>query len=328
MSHFTVLVIGDNPEIQLEPYDENIEVAPYLDTDFDLEKSLQGVRSWLLKPESDTPANARLRKLASIAPEELTNDQKLALVDEWDGGDLRIEEVDGVETVVRYSSYNPLSKWDWYTLGGRWNGFFQLKPGATGVPVQGHWSEPVDEDGKRPDKTGLTDQARKGDIDWGAMRKVAEVEALQKFQGVEERTKGITPPAMSRSDYIDAAMADLDPEDEQYQEARAAAIKEYMQHPWVQAAANGDSWAAFEDVYETYCVGHADPKTEFLERAVENSVSTFAMLCDGEWSERGEMGWFGAHTDKVSKKDFARSQWALIQSLPDDTLISLYDLHI
>ena len=29
MSHFVVMVIGDNPGKQLEPFDENIEVAEY-----------------------------------------------------------------------------------------------------------------------------------------------------------------------------------------------------------------------------------------------------------------------------------------------------------
>lgn len=31
MSHFSVLIIGPNPEAQLAGYDENLEVAPYLD---------------------------------------------------------------------------------------------------------------------------------------------------------------------------------------------------------------------------------------------------------------------------------------------------------
>lgn len=33
MSHFTCLVIGNNPEDQLAPYDENIEVAPQVSGD-------------------------------------------------------------------------------------------------------------------------------------------------------------------------------------------------------------------------------------------------------------------------------------------------------
>lgn len=31
------------------------------------------------------------------------------------------------------STYNPKSRWDWWSLGGRWSGFFKLRPGAKGV---------------------------------------------------------------------------------------------------------------------------------------------------------------------------------------------------
>ena len=30
MSHFTVMVIGENPEEQLQPFDENLEVPQYI----------------------------------------------------------------------------------------------------------------------------------------------------------------------------------------------------------------------------------------------------------------------------------------------------------
>lgn len=35
MSHFAVVVIGKNPEEQLAPYNENIKVSPYKDSDVD-----------------------------------------------------------------------------------------------------------------------------------------------------------------------------------------------------------------------------------------------------------------------------------------------------
>ena len=30
----------------------------------------------------------------------------------------------------RHSTYNPNSKWDWYSIGGRWNGMLKLKDGS------------------------------------------------------------------------------------------------------------------------------------------------------------------------------------------------------
>ena len=62
------------------------------------------------------------------------------------------------------STYNPQSKWDWWTLGGRWTGFYSPKPNAerptfTGSP--GVFGGPA-EDGK-------VDCIARGDVDEAAM---------------------------------------------------------------------------------------------------------------------------------------------------------------
>ena len=36
-----------------------------------------------------------------------------------------LEEIDENENLL--STYNPDSKWDWYSIGGRWNGFLHCK---------------------------------------------------------------------------------------------------------------------------------------------------------------------------------------------------------
>ena len=48
MSHYTVLVIGDNIEEQLAPYDENLEVDPRPDGEGD---PSQEAFAWLMSPE-------------------------------------------------------------------------------------------------------------------------------------------------------------------------------------------------------------------------------------------------------------------------------------
>ena len=57
-----------------------------------------------------------------------------------------------------WSTYNPQSKWDWWTVGGRWTGFYKLLPGRSGMT-----GEPGIFDNKADD--GCVDMARKGDID-------------------------------------------------------------------------------------------------------------------------------------------------------------------
>ena len=44
MSHFTTIVLGDDVQGQLEPYDENIQVEPYPNWQDDTDKALDYMR--------------------------------------------------------------------------------------------------------------------------------------------------------------------------------------------------------------------------------------------------------------------------------------------
>jgi len=107
MSHFTVVVIGPDPEEQLAPFSENLEVEPYYEPadDYDVER-----------------AEAGLQILALSHP-ELEHIQHLAnWLNEEEGDDTAYKVVDSV--LCSRSTRNPKSKWDYCTLGGRWKDFF------------------------------------------------------------------------------------------------------------------------------------------------------------------------------------------------------------
>lgn len=139
MSHFTVLVIGDDPEGQLEPYSEHIVLEPYVK--FTKEQLIENEKWWIQKYKETTyqkylsnPSEyakncshqEHLNYLEKIFPDILTlTDEEL-----YEQG-VRYYEQDmiGKEGEV-YSTYNPKSKWDWYVLGGRWKGYFTLPDGS------------------------------------------------------------------------------------------------------------------------------------------------------------------------------------------------------
>ena len=79
MSHFSVLILGENIEVKLAPYDENLEVSPYI---------------WQAKAELE-------KELAEIDQEGNT-----------------------------ITTYNPNSKWDYYSIGGRWRGCLTSRAGV------------------------------------------------------------------------------------------------------------------------------------------------------------------------------------------------------
>lgn len=143
MSHFTVMVIGEDPEKQLAPYSEHIEVDEYCTgcvTDDDKQSMLD-----YYNKERETPYKDFDECYAENG-------------EDWNNNRYHKNE-EGVW--CEYSTYNPKSKWDWYLLGGRWSGeVLQLKEGATsGIEGEASWCS----------YTHGIDAALKKDIDFEAM---------------------------------------------------------------------------------------------------------------------------------------------------------------
>lgn len=97
-------------------------------------------------------------------------------------------------------------------------------------------------------------------------------------------------------------------------------------HPFIRAlrAARLSLWG---DPYEEYCLGHENPVGEYVRRARASVTSTYAMLINGEWVARGEMGWFGMSRDDLDQETWDIKVAETIDSLPDDTLLTLVDCH-
>lgn len=61
----------------------------------------------------------------------------------------------------------------------------------------------------------------------------------------------------------------------------------------------------------------------------KEQFSPYAMVKDSQWYAKGKMGWWGVTIQTYYSDDEWRDKvWELVQSLPDDTLISFYDCHI
>jgi len=275
MSHFTVLVVGDNPEQQLEPFNENLEVTPYFEP-VDMEDMAEYYK---VKPTAEALRN---------------------YVFAWTGY-APIEQGDKLGYMC---TYNPSSKWDWYSLGGRWTGFFKVKPGA-----QAKVGEPgVFDNSADP---GTADQLRLQDIDWEAMHEEAEIMAHCMYTEMELNTAGLERPAEAwiqcreRFDNID--------------EAREA----FHKNAWVAVAGK----ATFADPVEHYCILNGGRDT-FVKKAKHSVGVPFAVLMDGVWYERGSMGWWGAVSGEQDMDEWCIQVDQLMRDLPGDTLVSLYDCHI
>jgi len=99
MSHYKVLIIhneNQNIEELLAPYDENLEVEPYLKYKYD---------EAIKKAKEEYDDNYSEKELIK----NYADDYGYIILD------------DGL-----YSTYNPNSKWDWYQIGGRFDGELML----------------------------------------------------------------------------------------------------------------------------------------------------------------------------------------------------------
>lgn len=132
MSHFVGLCFGDNWEDNLDRYYEGLEVDPYLE--YTKEEAIDEVKSKrALNYES---------AIRALQREDLTDRQKeyyqsiidkglfISYEDAWKEIEDWGYEIDENENLM--STYNPESKWDWYSVGGRWGGFLHYKDADPG----------------------------------------------------------------------------------------------------------------------------------------------------------------------------------------------------
>ena len=107
MSHFAVLILHeeDQPiEELLAPYDENLEVEPYI-------------------KYTPTQAINKMREEYPNTCKDMSEDEIFQKACEWYGN-----MVDDDNNIL--STYNSHSKWDWYQVGGRFNGMLSIIPTA------------------------------------------------------------------------------------------------------------------------------------------------------------------------------------------------------
>jgi hypothetical protein len=179
MSHYSVMVAGPDPEGQLAPFDEGLEVDPYKATCFcvgleakrharnivEVEyKSMQQLRKEFSR-QKDRSEQAWKKFIAKY----LELEERFAKAHRMHNKpDLGCSECGGSGWVMMTN--NKQGMWAYYLLGGRWRGFFKLKEGAKGVLGRGQ-STRFD-----------ADQALKKDIDFDGMRKALKERAEKAWQ--------------------------------------------------------------------------------------------------------------------------------------------------
>jgi len=295
MSHFCVLIIGDDIEEQLAKFDETLEMPRYVKHTKEglIAKERQSIEEYKngtyaeylsdpVKYAENCTNEGHLKFLKEDFPKRLTmtDDEIYELATKY----YEPEDI-GPDGEV-YSTYNPDSKWDWYEVGGRYAGRIAVKDGVEIEVPNFSWGWDDDSKEKVIAMGNKTDSAYKRDIDFSKMHRTEEdyKDALRYWELIVEGDK---------------------PKNKEEEET----VK----------------WSFYKP---EYYVNRYKTKEKYAE--CHSSFAMWAVVKDGVWYEKGKMG-FWAMSDET---DDEAVDWEMnffdrfIKDLPEDTLITVVDCHI
>ncbi len=320
MSHFTVLVVGDDIEKQLAPYHE-FECTghddKYVQTIDKLAEYQKEYKEYQKRHEGETDEDVGtfpewckdwygIDSILEGEDPDLTGDHKYSHI---------VVTEDGL-VIAAFQRTNPNAHWDWYQMGGRWTGFFLLKGAhevkdydavALGSPGLMTEAPNLDE--------GMCDSARKGDIDFSSMRKQAGRKAGNRWTKVH--------------DVIDGRLVkSWDQILEEYGKDKIEdARKAYREQDVLKDLNNSlDKDVRWADMSEPEILTMSCD--DFVEQAYQSAVSTFAVVMNGKWYSRGDMGWWGSVSNEQDVNEWYKQFTDLCDSVSDDTLLTVVDCHI
>jgi len=349
MSHFSVLVIGDNVEAQLAPYHEfectgedNQYVQTIDKTEESRAKYAEATTTRYRTPDGVLHSlfNERGEYRRDLFRDPLPGETRPGPFDgdhkdgtTWSRGKVLEIPADWVKVQVPVRELERAAEWCaeyyghaivphgespnltgphkyGYTLvdeAGEMTGTFRrTNPNAKWDWYQtgGRWGDFF------KTASGNVDQCRKGQVDVEGMRADAAVKAAATFDKFELLTKGL-PPA-----------EEWDSVFKRFNEDRDAAGQFYRNQPIIKAL-RGDREAMWWNLDDFQC-----SRAEYIARARAAALRTFAVVKDGQWYEKGRMGWWACVADEKDEEKWTSEFNALIAGLPDDTLLTIVDCHI
>jgi len=157
---------------------------------------------------------------------------------------------------------------------------------------------------------GYADSARIEDIDFEGMIKEATDKANNLWDTIESVVKGREIPAFKD-------FSALYPED--LHKARTA----YFNHSVIQDLHKANI-KFFFDFKETF----GSSRSEYIKKTANSVCTPLAFLKDGNWYEKGQMGWFGFSQDQLSEEEWSLFIKAQLDQLDPKTFLTAIDCHI
>ena len=283
------MVIGDDVEEQLSKYDENIEVEEYCKGEV---------------PEDEQKMMLDYYKREKGETFNSFDECYTKYGEDWNSNRYR-KDTDG--KWKDYSTYNPNSKWDWWQVGGRFSGEFITHIKKNEDISNENFGEPS----WCTDKVGIDsiekkyidfEAIRKEYIDFEAIRKEEEDKARERYRAIAGLFENRKIPKVGMTwAKVRELFKDKTLDEQRYiYNAQTAVIE------WDKAKEKDRNSPSpvlgFLSNVDDYQMSEA----EYVKKAGDESFVPFAVVKDGKWYERGEMGWW-AMVASVEKWD--GGQW-------------------
>ncbi len=220
--------------------------------------------------------------------EIVLNDARTDLTGKHKYGYCRVRNGEVVEVINRT---NPNSKWDWWTIGGRWDNRLM-----------------------RTDSEATPNQGRKCELGFDSIMDKWGNDALCKWELVHEAI-GTLDGLMTWKEALDACPDEIDKAREMYgEQPRVKAFSKLRND-----REDIFGWdASLEDFAMTV--------EDFVQRARRQAITPHAILLNGKWIEKGEMGWWACVSNE--KEDWPEQYEKIFNELPDNAHMSVIDCHI
>lgn len=286
--HYTVLVVGDNVNEKMNKFSHNDpeyqKFIPCTQEDLDAfsntayyEKAHKEVKEKYAQYVKDQNEN-------SIVPISFLN----FWAEYWDGA----TEYPGSEFYGHVT--NPNAKWDWYEIGGRWSGFFDLKANATGLKGGQYFEENLKSVSNNADVIKLKDW----DIE--KIRKNAEREAANIYDKAHTISKGRTIPIWPKFDFSNM---------DNYAKQSKQADEFHKNEVIIELKQN--NFSIDDIIYIDFNLS----KKDFIKASNLKAGTTYALLIDGVWY------------DKNTTDNYEQLFWDKLGELIPETMLTIIDYH-
>jgi hypothetical protein len=238
---------------------------------------------------------------------------------------------------------NPQAKWDWWVIGGRWNGLLKLKnengrpdTATRGRPgVMGSLNTDIDRCDSALSKNINWQGMKQEDIDyrakrWEALHRGLEIAA--QLEDIDDVIHAFDTLASEVGKEQGWSQLDSERLEETYARNPEVSheiwptILDYARYRfaefYAEAKRNVDFFMTTYDETKELLL----PFDEYMEK-YNAPARTFAFIdTEGKWNERGDMGWFGMVMDE--QPDYDNIFWKFIDALEDDQRLYVVDCHI